>query len=813
MNLLPLFFVSFAAVGYETALTRYFAVAKWSEYGYWVISIVMVGFAFSGVFLALWRDAMVRRTEALFAFLPPAMILTAAIGYHFTITNPFNPLQLQNPVTWQGEIWNIGLYYAALLPFFFLTGLFISLTFIRNASRIGPVYAADLIGAGAGSACILLAMYVVPAFHLVPLLLVPLAIAAPVSAISNRIRAALIGAVALCGAEALLLLGTQATYNEFKAIYAPMHTQDSKVLASINSPRGEYLLLDDFTERMDTDISNNAGMMGIPGPPRSYGLYRDGNRIASIPMPGPIDSHYAPAALDSLPYLMIPQARVLLGGAMGGFRPSEAEALHASHIRVLEPEPMLFSVLRKGLGPVQPLTLDPTVTLTNTPPVIDARGGTYDIIDLSSDFLDAAEVNTTSFTTQAIAAYMRVLAPGGILSIPVSIRDFPVYALRMLATVRAALNSMGIADAPAHVLVYRSAWNVRILVARDGWTPARIDQARKFCDDRSFDIAFYKGFDAAKARPNIYNDLPAVSFDKGEVTSDGTDDAIADEAQAVLTGGPTQSATQFNLSPMTLDRPSFYAILRLDRLGTILKRLEILPQPEIGALVNLAVLTQAIVIAILVLLVPLTAPKRIRAPSSGLLRSIVYFPALALGFLFIEIYLIEKASFWFADRVSAFAIVLTGMLIFSGIGSAISDRVKTAPRLAVGIAVLITIAWCITAFFLLQPMMFATEEWSLSARIILLLVVIAPVSIALGLPFPLGLSQAGTTGFLPWAWALNGAFSVVATPLANLIAREAGFSRVLLCSAALYGTAWLAFPALRKISVWQEIAAPSRAAE
>ena len=61
MNLFPLFLVSLAAVGYETALTRYFAVAKWSEYGYWVISIVMVGFALSGVVLALWRDAFARR--------------------------------------------------------------------------------------------------------------------------------------------------------------------------------------------------------------------------------------------------------------------------------------------------------------------------------------------------------------------------------------------------------------------------------------------------------------------------------------------------------------------------------------------------------------------------------------------------------------------------------------------------------------------------------------------------------------------------------------------------------------------------------
>ncbi len=95
--LVPLFLVSLAAVGYETALTRYFAVAKWSEYGYWVISIVMVGFAFSGVVLALFRDAFARHGETLLASLPALLVATAAVGFHFTTTNPFNPLQLQNP--------------------------------------------------------------------------------------------------------------------------------------------------------------------------------------------------------------------------------------------------------------------------------------------------------------------------------------------------------------------------------------------------------------------------------------------------------------------------------------------------------------------------------------------------------------------------------------------------------------------------------------------------------------------------------------------------------------------------------------------
>jgi hypothetical protein len=319
--------------------------------------------------------------------------------------------------------------------------------------------------------------------------------------------------------------------------------------------------------------------------------------------------------------------------------------------------------------------------------------------------------------------------------------------------------------------------------------------------------------DPAASRGSIYNDLPAISFTSGEVISQGTDDSIADEAAAVLAHAPTPSREAFNLTPITLDRPFFYAVLRLDQLSTILKRLEILPQAEIGALVNLVVLAQAIVIALLVLLVPMAAPGRLRAPGIGLLRPIVYFPALGLGFLFIEIFLIEKASLWLNDRTSGFALVLTGMLVFSGIGSMFADRLAAIPYRAIGLACLVVIGWCGVVLLALQPTILATLDlpWLVRAGIVLL--VVAPVSLALGLPFPLGLTHTGSGGFLPWAWGLNGAFSVVATPLANLIAREAGFSRVLLCAALLYVTAFLTFPAARKAGAWQFLFSRSRAAE
>ena len=803
-SLLPLFLISGAAVAYEIALTRYFAVAKWSEYGYWVISIVMVGFALSGVTIALARDWAVRHGTALLAWLPVALILTAAAGYQATTANPFNPLQLQNAVTFLPQLGYIALYYAMLLPFFFLTGLYISLTFVLNEDRVARVYGFDLTGAGLGAALVLALMNVLHPFQLVAALLVLLAASALFGA--RPLRVGLAALVALVACEAVLLLDPRAEYNDFKAIYAPSHVPGARQVAEIRSPRGLYALLDDFTERVDIDVSNNADMLGVPGPPQALGLYRDGNRIAALAGSGGVTAAYAPAALDALPYRLLPGARVMLAGTSGGFHVQQALSLGASQIDALEPDPVLLNALRHGLGPSPALAADLRVSLSPDSPLAMARrGGPYDLVDIAGDFLDAAEANAAAYTAEAIAGYLHTLVPGGLVSIPVSIREFPVYAVRVLATVREALRRAHVADPAAHVVVYRSAWNLRILVGNEAWTPERIATVRAFCNERSFDVSYYPGIDVAAARAGIYNDLPAVNFESGEVTSGaGSEDAVADEAGLVLQGERSESQDAFNLAPITLDRPFYYAVLRLTQLPTILKRLEILPQAEVGQLVNLAVLLQAVVIALIVLAVPLFAPcvAGARSGRPAMLRPILYFASLGLGFLFIEIFLIEKASLYLNDRTSAFALVLTGMLVFSGLGSLLADRVR---QIGIALSAAVVVGWCALALLGLEPFLLATLGlfWMLRAAIILML--IAPVSLALGLPFPLGLARAGTAGggLLPWAWGLNGAFSVVATPLANLVAVQSGFDRVLLIAALLYVVTYLAYPSVRKTVQWQ----------
>ncbi|HLF23208.1 MAG TPA: hypothetical protein VI565_04730, partial [Burkholderiales bacterium] len=221
--LLPLFFVSAAAVGFEIALTRYFAIASWSEYGYWVISITMVGFAVSGVVLSLFKDTVVRHAANLLFATPLALLVAAAAGFHLITLVPFNPLEFQNPSAWFDQLLNIWKYYAALFPFYFLTGLYIGLYFLSYQEAIPRIYAADLTGAGVGALLALALMFWMHPFILLAALLPLLAVAAlyhrpqAVRARRKRFAVALVALVAVC--EAGLLVFNRADFNEYKAIY------------------------------------------------------------------------------------------------------------------------------------------------------------------------------------------------------------------------------------------------------------------------------------------------------------------------------------------------------------------------------------------------------------------------------------------------------------------------------------------------------------------------------------------------------------------------------------------------------------------
>ncbi len=888
MRYLGIFLVCLASIAFEIFLVRHFAITNWSEYGYWVISMAMAGYSVSGVVLCLFGKAFERRQAALFYALPTAMLLLSALGYAALGLIPFNPLELQNEELFAGQLINIGKYYLALFPFFFASGLYVGLSFLARQEDIPKVYMADLIGAGLGAAALLACLAFVPPFLAPLLLLPPLALAALTSLPGQKTAARLgFGALTLCAcglAAFVVVAHNNAAFSQYKPVSVAMNVEDNRLVAEVKSPRGYYMLLENYIERHDPDLSNNYELLGAGGPPPALGLYRDGERLAALPREGAYDTGYIKASLDCLPYLLRKQERVLLAGGRGGFRLREALELGARQVDTVESDPVLHALLLShgpsapptGWSVRLPLSESPAEALQGldnasegaddvaeavvadvdkasaqpakpaakagkskkpapaarkapaaapaaafvaghdaptghastprlgSPLVLAGRAAKpYSLIDISPEFLDQGQANKYVLTAEGIARLLQSLDAGGLLSLPMGIGELPVYALKAATTVRAGLLLAGVKEPAKHIIVLRSAFTARILASHKPFSEADIAAVRAFAAERSFDTPYFPGIDPKKVE--VYNDLPPVSFEN--VTSDalaGDDaftarDALMDDLVAYLRDGKTDSSAFrfFNLAPSTQDRPFFHEILRLDRIPEVLSRIEVLPRQEIGYLVNVAVLAQAAAFALIVFLLPLAKRRGLGGISTkNILAGFGYFVCLGLGFLFIEIVLIERLTFFLNDPAQAFALVLSAMLIASGLGSAFSSRFVPRPRAGIRLACGIAATLAAALGLLLPRLLDLALAWPDPAKAALAIAIAAPLGFFMGMPFPLALStyRGATSPFIPWAWSVNGALSVVATPLANILAVSFGYSTVFAASLALYGLAALLAP-------------------
>lgn len=803
--LAALFAVSAASIGFEILLTRYFAIASWSEYGYWVISIAMAGYSASGVVLSLFRDFFFRHAHRFFFFIPLFLPPLACLGFYLVTLNTFNPLEFQNPDLWMDQFQNIAKYYAALFPVFFLSGLYISLSFLALTNeKIASVYAADLVGAGAGALFILLAMFWVHPFYLLCTLIPFWGLASLLAQPRARFQSkAWIGwmAVALVflAGEVSAVKMNKARFCQYKMITPALNVADATVKHKVFSPWGYYMILDNFTERLDIDLSNNYVLLKVDGPPRAYGLYLDGNRISSFPKSPKADLSYAKAALDIFPYILKPGSRSLLIGTRGGFRIGEALSYKAADLVALESDPNLLKLIMGPMADNEKHWLkNNSVTLLRQAPesYLAASKKGFDIIDVSSEFLDQADANKYAFTTEALQRYYQSLNPGGLISLPVNIREFTVYALKLLETAREALDGLGVKDPASHLVFYRSAWNARLLVSKDPWNDQELAALKSFCDLRSFDISYFPGI--VPGQSEIFNDLPPTVWGEEDVTApkDASDALMDDSTKLLSTQGPDFLKTHFfNLRPSTQDRPFFYSVLRLSHLQEIIQNISQIPREEIGYLINIAVLLQSLLWALLVLVLPWLRPHRGSFPISQVFKSLLYFSCLGLGFLLIEIFLIEKGAYFLGDRTYSFSVILAAMLVFTGLGSWLSNRYLRNPQTGLRAAAIILGAWLLLTLLLFNWTLGALLSWPLLAKCLFLVAWSALASVPLGFFFPLGLTRLPReSGLIPWAWALNGAFSVVATPLANLLAISAGYRLLIVLGLLLYGLAFLSFP-------------------
>jgi hypothetical protein len=247
----------------------------------------------------------------------------------------------------------------------------------------------------------------------------------------------------------------------------------------------------------------------------------------------------------------------------------------------------------------------------------------------------------------------------------------------------------------------------------------------------------------------------------------------------------------FNIAPATDDRPYFSQFLRWQSIPELVRVYggRTFPFLEAGYLLVLMTLLQVAVAAVVLILLPL---RFLGAGGGSRLSTLLYFSGLGIGYLFVEIVLIQRFLLYLGNPLYAAAAVISGMLLSSGIGSLVAARRIGKRTHALALFLVIVLLILFYARFL-TPVLLSTISLPQAVRVIVALLFIAPAAFAMGMPFPLGIRLlAGTAeAEVPWAWGINGCLSVVSTLAATVIAVEMGFARVMILAALAYGIAFL----------------------
>jgi hypothetical protein len=167
---------------------------------------------------------------------------------------------------------------------------------------------------------------------------------------------------------------------------------------------------------------------------------------------------------------------------------------------------------------------------------------------------------------------------------------------------------------------------------------------------------------------------------------------------------------------------------------------------------------------------------------------IPYFAALGMGFILIELALLQKLILLMGNPTMTFALLLFTLLISSGSGSLISSRIaknnmKNLIFVIGGIAAL-----GILYVLFLPPIIYSTIAESIEIKAAVSIAILAPIGFLMGMPLPTGmrLLKVHRPDYIPWMWAINGAFSVLGAVLAIALGIMFGSSLAMILGILIY---------------------------
>jgi spermidine synthase len=562
------------------------------------------------------------------------------------------------------------------------------------------------------------------------------------------------------------------------------------------------------------DVIQSEGIRSAPGLSMSYpggpapqvGLTVDGQNLSPITTVSPSEADFADYLPPALVYQLRPEADVLVVEPGGGLAVLTALRSGARSVTAVHSNPAAAAAVEDWgeelyNGPRVSVVLDdPRSYLRRedqarfdviVSPLTDSfRPVTAGAYTLGEDYRN---------TVEAFVELYDHLAPDGLLVAERWLQLPPTESLRLWGIAVEALRRSGVADPGAHLIALRSFQTSLVIASRGPFTAGELSQIRGLAAGRGYDLVWVPGLREGLSQ----EDLEALGVNRYNVVSD----APYYRSFAGVLGATDPRAFYadypYAVAPPTDNHPFFFHFFKWAQTPEIIAALGKTWQPFGGSgyLVLLLLLILVLALSAILIIVPLAArqisntkyqiPNQQISKSADLdarrsrdtIRYLLYFLLLGVGFLFVEIPLLQRFIVYLGQPAYAFATVVGALLVASGLGSRfLSDRIW--PPLG-----LLALAALALAYPLLIPPLFgATFGLPLVGRIVVTALALAPLGALMGTPFPQGLAVAHrrAPGLLPWIWAVNGCASVVSAVLAPMVAISLGFQAVMLIGAGAY---------------------------
>lgn len=785
--------VSCGVIAFEIGLIRVLQYASWYHFAFLVITIALLGFGMSGAILSLWRRYLLRHRQTA---LPVLALLTAlsiplmlqAVQL-LPVTGRFLPGLVAGQLAW----WVV--YWALLTVPFALGATAVGLALMCAGERVPAVYASNLIGSATGAAGVTIVMYFVE-----PAWLGYLTGAVALAAVVRTDRRAM--SVGLVSASVLAVLAGALS----ALLYPPfIRVDDDKYLSYVDrleaGGQAEQLARavgpSGVVEVFGSDTFHDLAFMTDDRvPPTMASIVVDGHRAGSLlRIDRPDRAEVLDGTLMALPYgLVRAHPRVLLLDEVGGGNIWLARRHGAAAVDVAQSNRVLSDLLAGPLVDEGGRVFDlPGVALHPVEPraFLEGTRDAFDLIQLAGmESWSAAAGGLEGLnqdhlmTVEGVAAALRRLSPDGILHVSRGIQLPPRDNAKIAATVVAALEQAGIARSGAHIAMVRDFLGVCTMVRPRPWLEGEIRRLRDLTEERNLTPVYFDGIRADEM--NRPDELPGPPGEDG--------DYLHYVMRRLLSGDPGETAGffddwPFEIRPATDDRPFFGNFGKANALPDFRRAYGAgwLLRSELAFLFVLATAVIVTFAGLVLILLPFAFRSDIRRVS-GRSAAAVYFLAIGLAYLVLEIAFLSGIQRLLGDPVIGGAATVGGFLLCSGLGSLSANRIAALPGVSLARLALVPAVLAIPVFTGLILLALFGGAWPLGLRVTAVLVLVAPLAFAMGLPFPLGLQWFGTRShaLVPWAWGVNGCASVLASPLAMIIAMQWGFVLTVTVAAVCY---------------------------